>query len=94
MPRDSSDSFISVRGPGCRINFQQREATPSLCREGRGALFGTAGAFGVSIGRYNAMWAKHLELKGSVVRRYIKSDKCGSSKQCVIATAERDDIED
>ena len=57
-------------------------------------LFGMVGAFGFSIGCYNAMWARHLELKGSVVRRHIELEKCGSSKQCVIATAERDDIED
>ena len=57
-------------------------------------LFGMAGAFGVSISCYNAMWARHLELKGSIVRRRIKSDKCGSSKQCVIVTAKGDDDKD
>ena len=57
-------------------------------------LFGMEGAFSVSIDYYDAMWTGHLKLKISVVWHRIESSKCGSSKQYMIATAERDDVED
>ena len=57
-------------------------------------LLCTEGAFRVSVDRYNAAWTGHLELKISIVRYRIESSKCGSSKQCVIAAAKGDDIED
>ena len=37
---------------------------------------------------------EHLELEISVMWYRIESSECGSSEQCVIATAEGDDIED
>ena len=52
------------------------------------------GAFRVSIDRYDAAWTGHLELKISIVWHCIESSECGSSKQCVIAAAKRDDVED
>ena len=36
----------------------------------------------------------HIELEVCVMRYRIEFCKCGSPEQCVIATAERDDIED
>ncbi len=51
-------------------------------------------AFGVSIDRNDSSRAWHLELEISVMRYRIESSKCGSSKQCVVAAAEGDDVED
>ena len=57
-------------------------------------LLYTEGAFGVSIDCYDAAWTGHLELEISIVWHCVESSKRGSSEQCVIATAEGDDIED
>ena len=57
-------------------------------------LLYTEGAFGVSIDCYDAAWTGHLELEISIVSHRIQMSECGSSEQCMIATAERDDIED
>ena len=57
-------------------------------------LLGTEGAFRISIDFYGATWSGHLELEIGIVRYRIESSKCGSSKQCVIATAKGDDVED
>ena len=57
-------------------------------------LLCTEGAFRVSVDRYNAAWTRHLEFEVCIMRYRIESGKCGSSEQCVIATAEGDDIED
>ena len=57
-------------------------------------LFCTKGAFHISIDRYDAAWIGHLELEISIVQPSIESSECGLSEQCVIATAEGDDIED
>ena len=57
-------------------------------------LLGMEGAFRVSINCYDTAWSGHLELGISVVRHRVESSKCGSSKQCVIAAAKGDDIED
>ena len=57
-------------------------------------LLGTEGAFRISIDCYDGMWSGHLELEVIVVRYRIESSKRGSSKQCVIAAAEGDDVED
>ena len=51
-------------------------------------------AFGVSIDRDDASRAWHLELEVCVVRHRIELGKCGSPEKCVIATAERDYVED
>ena len=50
--------------------------------------------FGVSIERDDASRAWHLELEVCVVRHHIKLGICGSPEQCMIATAERDYVED
>ena len=57
-------------------------------------FFSTEGALRVSIDCYDPAWSGHLELEISIVWNCIKSSECGSSEQCVIATAEGDDIED
>ena len=49
------------------------------------------GALCVSIDCYDAAWSGHLELVISIVRHRIESSECGSSEQCVIATAEGGD---
>ena len=57
-------------------------------------LLGTEGAFRVSIDYYDTAWSGHLELEISIVWHRAESSKCDSSQQCVIATAEGDDIKD
>ena len=57
-------------------------------------LFCTERVYHIAIDYYDAAWAGHLELEISIVWHYIESRECGSPEQCVIATAERDDIED
>ena len=65
-----------------------------FCCKGSGVLLSTEGAFRVSIDRYDTAWSGHLELEVGVVRHCIESSECGSSEQCMIATAEGDDVED
>ena len=48
----------------------------------------------VSIDCDDASRAWHLELEVCVVRHRIELGKCGSREQCVLATAERDYVED
>ena len=90
----SSDSFDSVRELGRRINVLPKKAALCFYCEGSGVLLGTEGAFSVSIDCYDAAWSGHLELEISIVWHRVESSKCGSSQQCMIATAEGDDIED
>ena len=44
--------------------------------------------------RDDAAWSGHFELEVGVVRHRIESSKCGSFEQCMITTAEGDDVED
>ena len=90
----SSDSFDSVRDLGRRIKVLPEEAALCFCCKGSGVLLKTEGAFCVSIDCYDTAWSRHLELEVSVVWYRIESSECSSSEQCMIATAERDDIED
>ena len=62
--------------------------------KGRRVLLRSEGAFGVSIERNYSLRAWHLELKVCVVRYRIELGECGSSEQCMIATAEWDYVED
>ena len=48
----------------------------------------------VSVDLYDPARSWHLELKVCLVWHRIESSECGSSKQCVIASAKRDNIED
>ena len=52
------------------------------------------GALHASIDFYNTTWPRHLKLKVSVVQDCIETGESSSSKQCMIATAEGDDVED
>ena len=52
------------------------------------------GAFSIAIDCYDAAWTGHLELEISITRHRVESSECGSSEQCVIATAKWDDIKD
>ena len=52
------------------------------------------GAFCISVDRDDSSRAWHLELEVCVVWYRIKSSECSSSEQCMVTTAERDDIED
>ena len=62
--------------------------------KGRRVLLRSEGAFGVSIDHNYSSRAWQLELKVCVVQDRIELGECGSPKQCVIATAEWDYIED
>ena len=57
-------------------------------------LLSMEGALRVSIDCYDTTWSGHLKFEVSIVWHRIKSSKCGSSEQCVIAAAERDYVED
>ena len=70
------------------------KATSYLRCESRRMLLRTEGAFGVSIDRNYSSRAWHLELKVCVVQDRIELGECGSPEQCMVATAERDYVED
>ena len=57
-------------------------------------LLSTEGALRISIDCYNTARSRHLELKVGIVQHRIETGKCGSSEQCMITTAEGDDIEE
>ena len=65
-----------------------------MCCEGHGVLLRTEGALCISIDYYNTARSGHLELEIGIVWHCIESSEYGSSKQCVIITAEGDDVED
>ena len=65
-----------------------------FCRKSRRMLLRSEREFGVSIDRKDSSRAWHLELEVCVVRHRIELGKCGLPEQCVIATAERDYVED
>ena len=56
-------------------------------------LFGTEGALHISIDCNDATWTGHLELQIGVMQDRTEAGKGSSSKQCVIAAAEGDDVE-
>ena len=62
--------------------------------KGRRVLLRSEGAFGVSIDRNYSSRAWHLKLKVCVVRDRIELGECGSPEQCMVATTERDYVED
>ena len=62
--------------------------------KGRHVLLCSERVFGVSIDRDDSSRAWHLELEVCIVRHRIELGKCGSPEQCVIATTERDYVED
>ena len=94
LAHGSPDLFDSVREYGYRIKVLLVEAALYLSCQGCGVLLGTEGALRISIDCYDTAWSGHLELEISIVRHRIKSGKRSSSEQCLIATAEGDDIKD
>ena len=94
MLRSNPDSFNSVRGLGRQIDVLLDKAALYFRCQGCGVLLGTEGAFRVSIDCYDTAWSGHLEFEIGIVWYRIESSKCSSSEQCLIATAEGDDIED
>ena len=83
-----------VRSFSGRTGELPGEAALYFCCKGRHVLLRLEGAFGVSIDRNYSSRAWHFELKVCVVRYRIELCKCGSLEQCLIATAERDYVED
>ena len=57
-------------------------------------IFCTEGALHVSIDYNNATGSRHLKLQISIMRDCIEAGEGGMSEQCMITTAERDDVED
>ena len=57
-------------------------------------LLSTEGAFHVSIDCYDTTRSGYLEFEIGIVRDHIEASERGSSEQCMIATAEGDDVED
>ena len=57
-------------------------------------LLSMEGAFRISVDRYDTAWSGHLELEVGIMWHRIESSKRGSSKQCMIVTTKRDDVED
>ena len=71
-----------------------KKAALYFCCKGRNVLLDTEGVFFVSINCYNPARSLHFELEVCIMQCHIESGKCGLSEQCMIATAEGDDIED
>ena len=92
--QSSSHSLDGVWGLYCRIEALPKKATLYFCCKGHGVLLTAKGALCISVDRYYTAWSGHLELEVGVMQHRAKSRKCGSSEQCMIATAEGDDIED
>ena len=88
------DSLECVCGPCRRIGDLPQKVALHFCCKGHSVLLGTEGAFSISVDHYDTAWSGHLELEVGVVRHRIESSECGSSEQCMIATAEWDYIED
>ena len=92
--RGTSDSLDGARSCCCRIGGLPEKAALYFCREGCSMLFCMERAIHVSVDCYDPARSWHLELKVCIVWYRIESSECGSSKQCMIAATERDDVED
>ena len=90
----SSDSLDGVRGFYCRIEGLPKEASLYFYSKGCSVLLRAEGALCISIDCHNTAGSGHLELEVGIVWHHIESSECGLSKQCMITTAEGDDIED
>ena len=77
-----------------RIGYLPKKAVLYIRREGRGVLLSTKRALCVSINCNNPTRSRHFELEVCIMRYHIEFGECGSSEQCMIATAEGDDVED
>ena len=94
LPRSSLDSLDGVRELGRRLEVRLKDAFRCFYCQGGCTLFGAEVEFGLAINCYNATRTGHLELMVGIVWHRVESRKRGSSKQCMIITAERDDVED
>ena len=65
-----------------------------FCHKGCSMFFYTERAVHISVDCYDTAQAWHLELEVCIVWYRIESSECGSSEQCVVTTAERNDIKD
>ena len=92
--RGAPDLLDGVRGCCCRIGCLSKNVALYFGRKGRSMLFCTEGAICVSIDCYNPARSWHLELKVCIVRHRVESSEHSSAQECMIATTERDDIED
>ena len=92
--QSTPDSLDGVRGLYRRVGSLPKKIAVYFCCESRSVILRTERAFCVSIDCYNPARSWHLELKVFIVWYRIESSECGSSEQCVVATAERDDVED
>ena len=92
--RGGPDSFDGVRGLGRRCNNWLDKATLYFRCQGCGVLHSAEGALHVSVDRYHAAWSGHLEFEIGIVWDRIEASERGSSEQCMVATAEGDDVED
>ena len=70
------------------------EAALCFCCEGRSVLLHAERALCVSIDCDDPPGSWHLDLEVCIMQYRVESRKCGSPEQCMIATAERDYIED
>ena len=62
--------------------------------EGRSVLLRAERALCVSIDYDDPPRSWHLEIEICIMRYRIESRKCGSPEQCMVASAERDYLED
>ena len=92
--QSTSNSLDGVQRLYCRIGGLPKKAAMYFCCEGRSVLLRMEGELCVSIDCYNPARSSHLELEVGIMRHRIESGECGLSEQCMIATAEGDDIED
>ena len=83
-----------VRRLNSRQGVRLEKAALYFRCQGRGVLLGKDGAFHDSIDCYDTTWSGHLEFEIGIVRHRIETCKCGSSEQCMLATAEGDDVKD
>ena len=88
------DSLDGVRGCCRRIGGWPEKAALYFRHEGCSTLFCMERAVHVSVDCYDPARSWHLELEVCIVWYRIESSECGSSKQCMIATTERHDVED
>ena len=87
-------AFGRVRPFSSRTRKLPEKAALYFCRESRCMFLRSEGVFHVSIHRDDSTRAWHLELKVCIMWYHVEFCKRGSSEQSVIATAERDYVED
>ena len=92
--QSTPDSVSGVRGLYGRTGGLPKKAALCFCCEGRSVLLRTERALRISIDCSYTALSGHLELEVGLVRHRIEFSECGSSEQCMITTAERDDIKD